>query len=577
MSDIQQILHIAKPHWKRIIIGVLFSFIASGLTAAIAWVVKPALDVVFIEKQYHYLKLLPAALVLLYVLKGFFEFAQTYMMKSVGFKIVRDVRVDMYQKLIFFPMSYFTKESSGKILSRIINDVNVLSSSITKILVTFTLESTQALMLAGLAFYRRWDLALLTIILLPFAAYGAKRFGRNIKKKVKDSQMKISDVTHRINETVSGVKMIKVFGQEGKCIRAFAHENQSFYRDIMKVVRLKEFTRILITSITGLSLAVILWYGGDLVVRGELTAGDFFSFFTAVFMLFSPVRKIGEDYSVYQEVLAVLERIDTVKRIDPEPQGRLQITQFQKSIKYDNVSFMYPETNCYVLENINLEIAAGEAIAIVGPSGAGKTTFVDLIPKFYAPTQGAIYIDGQNLTDLTIQDLRKLIGIVSQDIILFDESIKDNIAIGNPNATIEEIEHAAKLAYAHDFIKQFAQGYETLVGERGARLSGGQKQRIAIARAILKNPPILILDEATSALDSISEKLVQKAIEELMQERTTIIIAHRLSTIRNANRIVALHNGKILAIGAHEELMATCSVYATIYNQLNLSNETSLQ
>ncbi|HLC16608.1 MAG TPA: ABC transporter transmembrane domain-containing protein [Thermodesulfovibrionia bacterium] len=568
MKDFRKLIQLARPHYKRIIIGVTMSFLASAMTGAIAWLVKPALDHVFVQKQYQYLKFIPAGLVFLYLLKGFLEFGQNYMMKSVGYKIVRDMRNNIYRTLLYFPVSYFTKESSGKILSKIINDVNILSGTISKILVTFFLETSQLVILSGVAIYRRWDLAMLILFILPFAAYASKRIGRKVKKKVMEAQKKIAEVTHRVNETVAGVKIIKIFNHEVRSRENFERENQSFYRDLMKVTRLKECTKVFIYAITGSALAVVLWYGGRLVVGGQITAGDFFSFLAAIFMIFSPVRKIGEDYSVYQEVLGAIERIETIYSIEREKSGDLHTVNFDQSIVFDNVSFAYPETTAHVLNNICIEINKGEVVALVGPSGAGKTTFVDLIPRFYDPTQGQILIDGLNIKNFDIHALRGLIAIVSQDIVLFDDTIWANIAVGSPTSSKEQIQQAARLAYAHEFIQFFAEGYDTVVGERGVRLSGGQKQRIAIARAIIKNPPILILDEATSALDTVSERLVQKALEGIMINRTTIIVAHRLSTIQNADKIIVLQNGSIIDIGTHNQLIERNQLYMNFYHAL---------
>ena len=573
MKDFRKLVVLARPYWRRILVGVILSFLASAITGAIAWLVKPALDYVFVEKQYQYLKFIPVGLVFLYIMKGFFEFGQTYMMKSVGFKIVRNMRNNIYQKLLYFPVSYFTKESSGKILSRMINDVNILSGTISKVLVDIFLESSQIVILSAVAIYRRWDLAIIIIFTLPFAAYGSKRIGRQVKRRVKQAQKKISDVTHRVNETVLGIKVIKIFNHELQSTFNFQRENQAFYRDLMRVTKLKEYTKVLMYGITGSTLAVVLWYGGKLVVDGVITAGDFFSLLTAIFMIFSPVRKLGESYSIYQEVLGAIERIEVVNKVEQEASGGIQKEQFNDSILFDDVSFTYPETSISVLKNLNFQINRGEVVAVVGPSGAGKTTFVDLIPRFYNPSSGRIVIDGMDTRELDIRSLRGLIGIVSQDIVLFDDTIRANIAMGNPEASMEKIEEAARLAYAHDFILNCSEGYDTVVGERGVRLSGGQKQRIAIARAIIKNPPILILDEATSALDTASERIVKKALEKVMQGRTTIIVAHRLSTIRNADKIVVLKDGNIIDTGTHEELIERNQVYKNFYDTLSEEDE----
>jgi len=356
MKDIRKLVALARPYWRRVLVGVILSFLASAITGAIAWLVKPALDHVFVQRQYQYLKFIPVGLVFLYLLKGFFEFGQTYMMKSVGFKIVRDMRNDIYRRLLCFPVSYFTKESSGRILSKIINDVSVLSGTVSKVLVTFFLESSQVIILSAVAIYRRWDLAIAIIFILPFAAYGSKRIGKKVKGMVKKAQKKISDVTHRVNETVGGIKIIKIFNHELRSIQNFQRENQAFYRDLMKVTKLKEFTKVFIYGITGCTLAVVLWYGGRLVVSGVITAGDFFSLLAAIFMIFSPIRKLGEEYGVYQEILGAIERIEVLYTVNKENSGSVKKKNFDESVVFENVSFAYPDTSLPVLNNINLEI-----------------------------------------------------------------------------------------------------------------------------------------------------------------------------------------------------------------------------
>jgi subfamily B ATP-binding cassette protein MsbA len=340
---------------------------------------------------------------------------------------------------------------------------------------------------------------------------------------------------------------------------------------MLRVIRLKEFTRLVIDVSTGIGVAIAMWYGFSLVVSGSITAGDLASMLVAIYMIFSPVKKIGDSYNSFQESRAAIERIDTLMFAETEEQGETGIDEFSKSIRFDNVSFTYPGTEIPVLKNIELEILSGEVLAIVGQSGAGKSTLVDLIPKFHAPSGGVIAIDGRDMNDVSLQALRKLMGIVSQDIILFDDTVRENIAFGRPEASEEEIVAAAKMAYADDFIREFPDQYDTEIGERGLKLSGGQRQRIAIARAILKNPPILILDEATSSLDSVSEALVQKALDGLMKGRTTVVIAHRLSTIRNADRIVILDKGRIIDTGTHDQLIARNDTYMKLYNAFALA------
>jgi subfamily B ATP-binding cassette protein MsbA len=347
--------------------------------------------------------------------------------------------------------------------------------------------------------------------------------------------------------------------------KKFQEDNQRYYREFMRVVRLKEFTKLVIDALTGIGIAVVLWYGGTLVIQGTITAGVFASVLVAIYMMFSPVKKIGEAYSGLQESRAHLERIDTLLSAEQEEKGVVALDRFKDSIRFENVSFQFPGSSTPVLSDVNLEIRSGEVVAIVGRSGVGKSTLADLIPKFNTPSGGILTVDGINILEIETRSLRRQIGIVSQDIILFNDTVRENIAFGDPGASAEEIVQAARLAYADEFIQHLPEQYDTVIGDRGLKLSGGQRQRIAIARAILKNPPIMILDEATSSLDSVSETLVQKALDSLMKGRTTIVIAHRLSTIEHAHRILIIEKGKIADMGTHRELMGRNVLYRELY------------
>jgi subfamily B ATP-binding cassette protein MsbA len=349
-------------------------------------------------------------------------------------------------------------------------------------------------------------------------------------------------------------------------LEKFKSDNQRYYRELLRVTRLKEFTKLVIDVVTGSGIAVVLWYGGIMVVNGTITAGVFASILVAVYMMFSPIKKLGEAYNSLQEARASIERIDTLQDTEPEEKGRVPLGGFKKSIKFEDVSFSFPGNTLPVLTDVNLEIRHGEVVAIVGRSGVGKSTLVDLIPKFHIPSSGMLAIDGIDVRDVELHSLRQQIGIVSQDIILFNDTVKENIAFGKSGASEADIVEAARMAYADEFIRELPEKYDTLIGDRGLKLSGGQRQRIAIARAILKNPPILILDEATSSLDSVSEALVQNALESLMRGRTTIVIAHRLSTIKHADRILIIEKGKIEDVGKHEELIARNLTYRELYN-----------
>lgn len=562
---LRKIYRITKPYWLRIIGGILLGLSVSGITGAIAWGVKPALDEILVGKKYEYLKLLPVGIFLLFVIKGLLSFFQSYLMKSAGMKLVREMRNKVYNHILFLPINYFNKETSGVIVSKIMYDVETLHGLIGDVIKTFIMETPTLLFLFGVALYRKWDLTLMSLTLLPLIAYSAKRFGKGVKIKRKEAQRKLSVLTHKINETVFGARIIKIFNKERFMSEKFRSDNQRYYREQLRVIRLKESTKLVIDVVTGVGIAIVLWYGGNLVIKGTITAGEFASVLVAIYMMFSPMKKLGDAYSVLQETKASIERIDTLLKAEHEEKGTLKINDFKDSIRFNNVTFTFPANNKPILRDINIEIKKGEVIAIVGKSGVGKTTLVDLIPKFYIPSKGYLTIDGIDIREIDTHSLRDLIAIVSQDIILFNDTVAENIAFGKRDITINEIIDAAKIAFAHEFIEKLPEKYNTIIGERGIRLSGGQRQRIAIARAIIKNPPILILDEATSSLDSVSESLVQKALDKLMKGRTTIVIAHRLSTIRNADRILIIDSGKIVDIGKHEELIEKNSTYRELY------------
>jgi subfamily B ATP-binding cassette protein MsbA len=566
MQFVEKIIKITKPYWPRIFLGILLSLMVSGITAAIAWAVKPALDVVLVGKKHEYLKLLPVGVFLLFTIKGLLSFGQAFLMRSAGMKLVRETRNKLYNHILCLPVGYFNKESSGVIISRVMYDVEALNGLISDVLRTFIVEVPTVIFLLGVAFYRRWDLTLMSLILLPLIAYSTRKFGKGVKKKRKEAQKKLSFLTHKIGESVFGTRIIKIFNREKIMEDKFKNENQGYYRELLRVIRLKEFTKLIIDAVTGVGIAVVLWYGGNMVVNGTITSGVFASILVAIYMMFSPMKKIGEAYGGLQETRASIERIDTLFNAKHEEEGHIKIDGFKISLKFENVSFSFPESNTPVLVDVNLEIKRGEVVAIVGRSGVGKSTLVDLIPKFYIPSNGRLTIDGIDIREIEIHSLRELIGIVSQDIILFNDTVKENIAFGKSEVSEDDIIEAAKMAYAAEFINELPQKYDTVIGDRGVRLSGGQRQRIAIARAILKNPPILILDEATSSLDSVSEVFVQKALDKLMSGRTTIVIAHRLSTIKNAGRILIIEKGKIVDMGRHEELIKKNSTYRELYN-----------
>lgn len=571
MQTLRKILKLTRPYWPRMFGGIMLSLMVSGLTAAIPLAVQWMIDNVFVEKQYEYMKFIPAGIFLLFTIKGLLSFGQAYLMRSAGMKLVRETRNRMYNHVLFLPVRYFGKESSGIIISRVMNDVEGLKELIGNVMRNFAVAVPTALFLLGVAFYKSWNLTLIIIMLIPFLAVSARKFGKKVKLKRKAAQKNLAFLTQKLGETILGARIVKVFNREDTMRTKFEGENRVYYREMLRVVRFKEFTRLINEVVTGLGIAAILWYGGRMVmVQGAITPGDFGAILIAISMILSPVKKISDAYTSLQETKACIERIDKLFEAEHEDQGTIKIDGFRKSLAFDNVSFAYHDDN-FILNNINLEIKHGEVIAIAGKSGAGKSTLVDLIPRFHKVSKGTITIDGVNLNEVELASLRELIGIVSQDILLFNDTVRENIAFGRADASESDIAEAARMAFADEFINELPDKYDTLIGERGLKLSGGQRQRIAIARAILKNPPVLILDEATSSLDSVSEALVQKALEKLMRGRTTVVIAHRLSTIKNADRIVIIDGGKIIDSGTHEQLMSRNDVYMNLYNTFALS------
>jgi len=473
MQFVEKIIKITKPYWPRIFLGILLSLMVSGITAAIAWAVKPALDVVLVGKKHEYLTLLPVGVFLLFTIKGLLSFGQAFLMRSAGMKLVRETRNKLYNHILCLPVGYFNKESSGVIISRVMYDVEALNGLISDVLRTFIVEVPTVIFLLGVAFYRRWDLTLMSLILLPLIAYSTRKFGKGVKKKRKEAQKKLSFLTHKIGESVFGTRIIKIFNREKIMEDKFKNENQGYYRELLRVIRLKEFTKLIIDAVTGVGIAVVLWYGGNMVVNGTITSGVFASILVAIYMMFSPMKKIGEAYGGLQETRASIERIDTLFNAKHEEEGHIKIDGFKISLKFENVSFSFPESNTPVLVDVNLEIKRGEVVAIVGRSGVGKSTLVDLIPKFYIPSNGRLTIDGIDIREIEIHSLRELIGIVSQDIILFNDTVKENIAFGKSEVSEDDIIEAAKMAYAAEFINELPQKYDTVIGDRGVRLSGG--------------------------------------------------------------------------------------------------------
>ena len=555
------------PYKIRIIVSVISMAVVAACSGAAAFLVKPALDNIFIDKDEHSLIFIPVVLIGVFLLKGIFRFLQNYEMNYCGLKVLEELRNELYEKMIRLPLGFFEDNQVGMLMSRILNDVTQIRSSLPSIVMLIR----QLLTMVGLlvvVFYRDPYLACFAFLVLPLAVYPFVYFGKKLRKLGRKNQAKISDISTVLQEIFSGIRVVKAFATEPREKERFAKENGRLVKIAVDQIVYNELSSPVMELIGALGIGLVVWYGGREVIAGNSTPGTFFSFMTALVMLYDPIKKLNSANLTIQKALAGAERVFEVldtPEIAIETGGTTEVQLPFKHLKIQDLSFTYTGTTLPALDHIDLTVNRGERIAIVGSSGSGKSTLVNMLPRFYEPQSGTILLNDIPLQDYTLPSLRLCMGIVSQDNFLFNQTIADNIAYGQEEMTREQIIDAAKAAYAHDFIKELDNGYETIIGERGVKLSGGQKQRITIARALLKNPPLLILDEATSALDTQSERIVQKALENLMQERTSIVIAHRLSTVISADCILVMQNGKIIARGRHEELLETSNTYNQLY------------
>jgi subfamily B ATP-binding cassette protein MsbA len=564
----RRILAYAKPYVGLIALGMILASVVSALDGALAWLVKPVLDDIFVAKDMTMLKLLPMAIILIYLVKGSAGYGQSYLMRSVGQRIITSLRYELYEHINRMSMSFLERIPSAVLMARITNDVKNLASVSSKVIGDFVRQVLTLVALVVVLFLRDYRLATVSILIVPLTAVPIARIGRRLRKLSRKRQEKIAQINTLLQETFTGAKIVKAFCMEEAENRKFDRMNQRLYHLIMKSVRADEITSPLMELIGSLGLATVIWYGGYQVIMGETTPGAFFSFMAALFMMYGPIRKLAKMNNTVQEAMASAERVfsilDTSQEIE-DHKDAVELTGLKRKLEFRNVFFQYNKNDGPVLRDINLEIAKGKMVALAGMSGAGKSTMADLIPRFYDVTSGSIIVDDIDVRRYSVKSLRKNIGIVTQESILFNDSVRFNIAYGRPDCSEKEIVEAAMAAYAHDFIMQLPQGYDSIIGERGCRLSGGQKQRIAIARALLKDPDILILDEATSDLDTESEYYVHKALENLMRTRTTLVIAHRLSTIMNADKIAVFDDGQIVDIGRHEELIKRDGTYRNLF------------
>ncbi|XOB66088.1 ABC transporter ATP-binding protein [Deferribacteres bacterium DY0037] len=568
MKNIKRLWTYFRAQKLFILAAMVASVFVSATDGATAYIVKHILDGIFIDKDETLLKLIPLAIIIMYTFRFGARIVQSYFIQHAGQKAVQDIREDLYYKMIHLPMHYFDNNDTGAMMARIINDVSYLKSAVPAALKMFR-SGLSIFFLIAVVLYQDPILGSTVFIAIPFMALLIDKTGRKVKKYSKKQQQRVGKMATALQESFSGVAVVKSFANEDKESKNFFILNANAVKYRLKQVMVNAISAPLMETIAGFAVAAIIFYGGMRVISGETTAGTFFSFVTAFGLMFDPFKKINEYNSTIQTANAAADRIFGVMDMENsilDNDGTLECDAKDKIIRFDNVHFSYSSTPEEVLNGINITVQPGTTVALVGSSGAGKSTIASLIPRFYDVTAGSISIDGTDIRDFKVHSLRKNIGIVSQEPFLFNMPIRDNIAYGRQDSDFDDIRKAADSAYALKFIEDLPDGFDTIIGERGDRLSGGQKQRLTIARALLQNPPILILDEATSALDTESERIVQKALTNLMTGRTSFVIAHRLSTILNADMIVVLDKGKIEATGTHTELLAKSTTYSRLCN-----------
>ena len=573
MTVFLRLLEYARPYRGRLAIALVAMLVYGAASLGVVSQVKPILDKVLPTQ-----KDLVATIVTIlafYFLKGLGAYVSGYLMTDVGQRVVRDIRNQLFRHILGQSAAFFSVNTSGRLMSRITNDVAQIQRAVSETLGDLARESIALVGFAGLLFYYDARLALVSLTGAPLVVYPLVRLGQRVRRSTRRTQEALEQMSHVSAEAFTGHRIVKAFGAEERETTKFQRASDHYYRTSIKVTSALSVLPPLMEFIGGVAFVVALWYGSQAIERGDLTTGDFFAFITALFMMYAPAKKLSRVNADLQQARAAGERIfevlETHSEVVESPKA-VHLQRFSRSIEFRNVCFSYAGAEDATLRGVTFGVRAGQVVAVVGRSGAGKSTLVNLIPRFYDVTGGAITVDGCDVRELTLASLRSQIGMVTQETVLFDDTIAANIAFGRPRATQGEIEAAARAAHAHEFIVTLDRGYETLIGERGQRLSGGQRQRLAIARALLRDSPILILDEATSALDAESEMLVQEALANLMLNRTSIVIAHRLSTVRRADAIVVLERGVVVETGTHDELIARRGVYAKLYD-LQLEDE----
>ncbi|HIC11325.1 MAG TPA: ABC transporter ATP-binding protein [Candidatus Pelagibacter sp.] len=559
-----------KKYFRKLIISLLLSIGVAGCTASIAWLLDPAIEKMFIEQDKSVMLLIPIAIVFAFAGKGLSLYLARVVLIKVGNNIVTTMQKQLASTILKSDIHTLESKHSGQYISHIMFDVGQVNTLVSNGVLNLMKDSLTLIVLIGLMFYQNWKLAFFALLMMPLAAFVAKSLGKRIGKATKESIILNASLISYLSEMLKGSRMIKIFQQE----KFESDRSSKILTDNMHIRNKVGFIMIRATPImellTGFMIAGFIYYSGFMIISGEMGINNFFSFLTAMMLAYQPIRSLATINMMFyqgatgaERVFKVLDTEPDIKEIENHPNLKINTG----NIEFKNVSFTYPKTDAEAVKNINISIKGGTTAALVGHSGAGKSTIVNLIPRFYDPKEGSIQIDGQIINEVSLASLRKRISMVSQDIILFDDTVRANIAYAKLNASEEEIKKACDFAAASDFIKDLPKSYETLIGENGIRLSGGQKQRISIARAVLKNSPIILLDEATSSLDSASEEKVQNAIINLTKNKTTLVIAHRLSTIIRADKIFVLNQGKIADFGTHNELLKNSMIYKNLYSK----------
>ncbi|HEX9080025.1 MAG TPA: ABC transporter transmembrane domain-containing protein [Desulfuromonadaceae bacterium] len=567
MNPTIRTLRYFKPYWKLLLVSALCSAVVGGMDGAFAYLVEPVLKKIFAGRDTTIFLLVPMGIIVLFVVRGVARFSYDVSLKLAGQKAIQDIRNDLYASSMRLDMAFFNRHPSGELMSHVTNDIASMQDGMSQVVCGLFRDMISAISLLGVIFYRDWQLAIITFVVIPATAYPAQLIGKKIKNASGRSLNVMGGLTSILQETFSGIKVIKAFGLEERTIQRFHAVNRDYFGQVRRFIKYESLAMPVSETIISFGVAGVVYFGGSQVMAGHLTASEFFSFIAAMVMVFTPIKKLQGSYNTVQRSAGAAERVFRLldeRRAIVERLGAVAMGRSSGVVEFRSVSFSYGDEP--VLRDISLTAERNRMIALVGPSGGGKSTLVSLIPRFYDVQEGAILIDGHDIRDLTLGSLVSQVALVDQETTLFNESIANNIRYGRPDAGLDEVIEAARAAFAHDFIQQLPHGYDTNIGDRGLRLSGGQRQRICIARALLKNAPILILDEATSALDTESEQMVQKALDNLMANRTTFVIAHRLSTVLHADRIVVLEGGRIVESGSHDDLLNRKGLYNRLHS-----------